>query len=53
MGSSPQKIGKAAPSGKSAKGGSAALVSDIGIVKKGSKGSVDERSASGKGGNDL
>ena len=53
MGSSPQKIGKAAPSGKSAKGGSAALVSDIGIVKKGSKGSVDERSAGGKGGNDL
>jgi hypothetical protein len=39
MGSSPQKISKAAPGGKGAKGGSAALVSDIGVMpKKGQKG---------------
>jgi hypothetical protein len=53
MGSSPQKIGKGAPGAKSAKAGSAALVSDIGIVKKGSKGSADERANTGKTGNDL
>ena len=34
MGSSPQKISKTAASGKGGKGGSAALVSDIGIMPK-------------------
>jgi hypothetical protein len=34
MGSSPQKISKAAPGGKGVKGGSAGPISDIGIIPK-------------------